>query len=122
MIALGQHHFGSAAAGNSIAFTSFALCLIVTALECRSETGTVLTSASFDSKQMNWAMLGEFVPAVAVTQLGMFNRLLGTTQINLREFAWALVPALALLALWELGKLAAGRRTPTAADRGWGTP
>jgi hypothetical protein len=45
---------------NSIAFTSFALCLIVAAQECRSETGTVL-----------------------VTQLGIFN-LLGTTQINLR--------------------------------------
>jgi P-type Ca2+ transporter type 2C len=35
------------------------------------------------------------------------NRLLGTTQINLREFAWALVAAIALPVLWELGKLAA---------------
>ncbi len=110
MIALGQHHFGSIAIGNSIAFTSFALCLIVAALECRSQTGTVLTTASFDSKQMNWAMLGEFILAVLVTQMDVFNRLLGTTQINLREFAWALVPALALLALWEFGKLIARRR------------
>jgi P-type Ca2+ transporter type 2C len=66
---------------------------------------------------MNWAILGEFVLAVAVTQLDMFRRLLGTTQINLREFGWALVPAIALLALWELGKLiarrsAAARRQP----------
>ena len=122
MIALGQHHFGSVHAGQSIAFTAFALCLIVAALHCRSETGTVLTTASFDSKQMNWAMLGEFVLAVAVTQLGMFNRLLGTTQINLREFAWALVPALALLALWELGKLIARRRMAAAAAPGQGAP
>jgi Ca2+-transporting ATPase len=109
VIALGQHHFGSIKIGQSIAFTSFALCLIVAAVECRSETGTVLTTATFDSKQMNWAMLGEFVLAVLVTQLDVFNRLLGTVQINLREFAWALVPALALLALWELGKLIARR-------------
>jgi P-type Ca2+ transporter type 2C len=107
LISLGQHHFGSVHVGQSIAFTSFALCLIVAALECRSETGTVLTTASFDSKQMNWAMLGEFVLAVLVTQMDVFNRLLGTTQINLREWAWALVPALALLLLWELGKLIA---------------
>jgi Ca2+-transporting ATPase len=111
MIALGQHHFGSIKIGQSIAFTSFALCLIVAAVECRSETGTVLTTATFDSKQMNWAMLGEFVLAVLVTQLDVFNRLLGTVQINLREFGWALVPALALLALWELGKLIARRAT-----------
>ena len=109
LLALGQHHFGSIEVGQSIAFTSFALCLIVAALECRSETGTVLTTASFDSKQMNWAMLGEFILAVLVTQLDAFNRLLGTVQLNLRQWAWALVPALALLVLWELGKLIARR-------------
>ena len=38
----------------SIAFTSFALCLIVAAFECRSETDSVLTTETFDSKQMNW--------------------------------------------------------------------
>src|SRR4029077_12927937 len=97
LVALGQHHFGSTAAGQSMAFTSFALCLIVAALECRSETATVLTTDSFDSKQMNWAMAGEFFLAVLVTQMDVFNRLLGTVQLNLRQFAWALVPALVLL-------------------------
>jgi P-type Ca2+ transporter type 2C len=116
MIAVGQHIFGSIAIGQSIAFTSFALCLIVAALECRSETGTVLTTASFDSKQMNWVMLGEFVLAVLTTQMDALRRLLGTVDINLRQFAWALVPALALLLLWELGKLLARRSGSRAAD------
>jgi Ca2+-transporting ATPase len=115
LIQFGTSHFGSAATGNSIAFTSFALCLIVAALECRSETGTVLTTASFDSKQMNWAMLGEFLLAVLVTQTDAFRRVLGTTQINLREYAWALLPAIALLVLWEIGKLAARRTKPAPA-------
>ena len=113
LIEVGQHLFGSVAIGQSIAFTSFALCLIAAALECRSETATVLTTASFDSKQMNWAMLGEFVLAVLVTQMDVFRRLLGTAELNLRQFAWALIPAIALLALWELGKLIA-RRSMTA--------
>jgi len=116
LIELGQHHFGSVHIGQSIAFTSFALCLIVAALECRSETATVLTASSFDSKQMNWAMLGEFVLAVLVTQMDVFNRLLGTVQLNLRQFAWALIPAVALLGLWELGKLIARRSIPSADD------
>ena len=110
MIEVGQHLFGSVAVGQSIALTAFALCLIVAAVECRSETGTVLTTATFDSKQMNWAMLGEFVLAVLVTQMDVFNRLLGTVQLNLRQFGWALLPAIALLLLWELGKYIARRR------------
>jgi Ca2+-transporting ATPase len=114
LITLGQDHFGSIAIGQSIALTAFSLCLIVAAVECRSETATVLTTATFDSKQMNWAMLGEFILAVLITQMDVFNRLLGTTQINLRQFAWALVPAIALLALWELGKLIARRSASPA--------
>ncbi|HEY6277122.1 MAG TPA: HAD-IC family P-type ATPase [Streptosporangiaceae bacterium] len=113
LIQLGTSHYHSTAIGNSIALTSFALGLIVAAVECRSETGTALTTATFESKQMNWAMLGEFVLAVLVTQMDVFHRLLGTTVINLQQFAWALVPALALLVLWELGKLIARR---SAAD------
>ncbi|GCD48173.1 cation-translocating P-type ATPase [Streptomyces paromomycinus] len=110
MIQLGRSLYDSLPIGNSIAFTAFALCLIVAALECRSETGTVLTTASFDSKQMNRAMLIEVVLAVAVTQMDLFHRLLGTTELDLRHFAWALVPAAALLLLWELGKLVARGR------------
>ena len=58
--ALARHRRTSAASrsARSVAFTSFALCLIVAALECRSETETVLTTATFDSKQMNWTLLG----------------------------------------------------------------
>ena len=110
MIEVGQHLFASVAIGQSIAFTAFALCLIVAAVECRSETGTVLTTGTFDSKQMNWAMIGEFILAVSVTQLNMFNRLLGTVELNLRQFGWALIPPIALLLLWELGKWVARRQ------------
>src|SRR5690242_20836760 len=80
MIVVGQHLFGSVAVGQSIAFTAFALCLIVASVECRSETGTVLTTATFDSKQMNWAMIGEFILAVLVTQMGLLDR--KSTRLN----------------------------------------
>jgi P-type Ca2+ transporter type 2C len=109
MIELGQSYFHSAAVGNSIAFTSFALCLIVAGLECRSERDTVLTTTTFDSKQMNWAILGEFVLAVFVTRSDALRHLLGTVQINIGQFGWALVPAVGLLVLWELAKFVARR-------------
>ena len=114
-IKLGESQFGSVQVGSSIAFTAFALCLIVAAFECRSETESVLTTETFNSKQMNWVALGEFILAVLVTQMDGFRRLLGTTELNMKQFAWALVPAIALLALWELGKFLARRSRPVPA-------
>ncbi|MFE2964924.1 cation-translocating P-type ATPase [Streptomyces sp. NPDC059340] len=113
LIKLGQAHFDSVETGRSIAFTAFALCLIVAAFECRSETDSVLATSTFDSKQMNWVALAQFVLAVLVTQMDGFRRILGTTQINARQFGWALLAALALLLLWELGKLLARRSRST---------
>jgi P-type Ca2+ transporter type 2C len=114
LIQLGKSHFGSLETGQSIAFTSFAFMLIVAAFECRNETGSVFTTATFDSKQMNWAALGEFAIAILTTQMDAFNRILGTTDLDMQQFRWALVPALALLALWELGKVVARRYARTA--------
>ncbi|MFI1148078.1 cation-translocating P-type ATPase [Streptomyces sp. NPDC020817] len=113
LIRLGQTHYDSVATGQSIAFTAFSLCLIVAAFECRSETESVLTTSTFDSKQMNWVALAQLVLSVLVTQMDGFQRILGTTEINARQFGWALLSALALLLLWELGKFAA-RRTKTS--------
>jgi P-type Ca2+ transporter type 2C len=110
VLQLGASQYHSTHIGNTIAFTAFALCLIVAAVECRSETGTALTTDTFDSKQMNWAMLGEFILAVLVTQMDVFHRLLGTAELSGLQFGLALLPALALLLLWEAGKLAVRRR------------
>ncbi|MFE6836643.1 cation-translocating P-type ATPase [Streptomyces sp. NPDC057705] len=113
LITLGKDHFDSVATGQSIAFTAFALCLIVAAFECRSETDSVLTPSTFDSRQMNWVALAQFVLAVLVTQMDGFRRLLGTTEIDARQFGWAVLAAVALLLLWELGKLVARRSRGT---------
>ncbi|MFE5769934.1 cation-translocating P-type ATPase [Streptomyces sp. NPDC056485] len=109
LIQLGRSLYNSVATGQSIAFTAFSLCLIVAAFECRSETESVLTASTFDSKQMNWVALAQFVLAVLVTQMDGFQRILGTTEIGARQFGWALLAALALLLVWELGKFAARR-------------
>ncbi|MCE3554633.1 cation-transporting P-type ATPase [Pseudonocardia sp. RS11V-5] len=109
LIVLGQQTFGDLRIGQSIAFTSFALCLVVAAFECRSATATVFTLDTFDSKQMNRAAVAEIVLAVLVTQTDVFNRLLNTVDITAVQFLWAAVPPVGLLLLWEAGK-AVGRR------------
>ncbi|MER6319806.1 HAD-IC family P-type ATPase [Streptomyces sp. NPDC001581] len=109
LIQLGRARYDSVATGQSIAFTAFSLCLIVAAFECRSETESVLTASTLDSKQMNWVALAQFVLSVLVTQMDGFQRILGTTEIDARQFGWALLAALALLLAWELGKFTARR-------------
>ncbi|SEO55301.1 Ca2+-transporting ATPase [Trujillonella endophytica] len=109
LIQLGVEHYDSLDVGVSMAFSSFALCLIVAALECRSETGTVFTTATFDSRVMNRAVFGEFALAVLVTQMDVFNRLLDTVPLTMAQFGWAMLPAVVLLLLWEAGKLLARR-------------
>ncbi|MEU9139586.1 HAD-IC family P-type ATPase [Streptomyces sp. NPDC048404] len=113
LIKLGETRYDSLQIGSSIAFTAFALCLIVAAFECRSETDSVLTPSTFDSKQMNWTALAQFVLAVLVTQMDGFRRILGTTEIDLRQFGWALLSAVAFLVVWEVGKLLARRARRT---------
>ncbi|MFJ9343186.1 cation-translocating P-type ATPase [Streptomyces sp. NPDC101733] len=114
LIKLGEARYDSVAVGQSIAFTAFSLCLVVAAFECRSETESVLTTSTFDSKQMNWVALAQVVLSVLVTQLDGFQRVLGTTEIDARQFGWALLAAVALLLVWELGKLVARRSKAVA--------
>ncbi len=121
MIQLGTSHFHSEPVGQSIAFTAFALCLIVAALECRSETDSIFTTATFDSRQMNRALFIELALAVLTTQMDALRRILDTTQLNLGEWGWALVPAVGLLVLWELGKLLVRWRAHGEAPVGAGT-
>ena len=115
LIQLGKSMYDSVAIGQSIAFTAFALALVVAAFECRSETESILTPTTFDSKQMNRAALLEVVLAVLTTQMDGFRRLLDTTDIDAAQFGWALIPAGALLVLWEVGKLVVRRRKGRAA-------
>jgi Ca2+-transporting ATPase len=89
LIRFGQSHYHNLNIGISVAFTAFAVCLIVAAFECRSLTNTVLALETFDSKTLNRVALGEFALAVLVTQMDVFHRLLGTTAITMAQFFWA---------------------------------
>jgi Ca2+-transporting ATPase len=122
LIAAGPALFGDAAIGQSVAFTAFALCLVVAAVECRDATATALTPATFDSRNLNWTILAEVALAVLVTQMDVFHKLLGTVDITLAQFGWACLPAVALLVLWELGKALARNAARNPARTAAGGP
>jgi Ca2+-transporting ATPase len=110
LIYFGKEHYHSTVIGSSIGLSAFALMLIVAAYQCRSINRSVLESQTFDNPRMNWTAVAELALAVAITQMDLFNRLLGTTPLKAGQFGLALAAAVLLLAVWELGKLIARRR------------
>jgi Ca2+-transporting ATPase len=108
LIAYGNHAHG-AALGASLALTAFACFRIVGTFETRSITDSIFTVATFDCKQINYIVIGELVLAFLVTQWDVLQKLLGTTSITFGQAALSIAPAVALLFLWELGKLVARR-------------
>jgi P-type Ca2+ transporter type 2C len=108
LISYGASHH-SAAEGASIGLTAFSLMIVASSFQARSVTDTALTTATFDNKHLNWTVLAEVVLAVLITQMDVMRRIFGTVQISAKEWVLALVPALALFFIWEVGK-AIGRR------------
>jgi len=111
IIEIGIHAYNSTLIGTSIAFTSFALMLVVAAHESRSETDTVFTTDSFNSRKMNMIAGIEVLGAILVTQWDFLRRILGTEELTARQFGLALLFAILLLGTWELGKWIARRRS-----------
>jgi P-type Ca2+ transporter type 2C len=110
LIYFGKQHYHSTAVGSSIGLSAFALMLIISAYECRSVSGSVLASHTFDNAQMNWTAAAELLLAVMITQMDFFNRLLETTPLTSPQFGLSVGSAVLLLVLWEIGKLIARRR------------
>jgi Ca2+-transporting ATPase len=110
LIYFGKQHYHSTVLGASIALSAFALMLIIAAFESRNASRTALASATFDNPKMNWTAVAELALAVMITQMDLFNRLLGTTRLTAPQFGLAVGSAVLLLVLWELGKLIARRQ------------
>ena len=72
-------------------------------------TASAFTTDTFDNRRLNWTALAELVLAVLITQMDAMRTVFGTVQLTRSQWALALVPALVLLVLWELGKLIARR-------------
>jgi Ca2+-transporting ATPase len=110
LIFLGKNYFGSIQIGQSIGLVAFSLMLVVAAYESRQEKQSILNPETFNSPRMNKTALVEIALAYLITQADFLNKLLGTVSLTFPQWALALLAAVILLLLWELGKLIARRR------------
>ncbi|HUO48469.1 MAG TPA: HAD-IC family P-type ATPase, partial [Acidimicrobiales bacterium] len=110
MIATGKNHFHSVVVGQSMGLVAFTLMLVVAAFEARSETGTIFRVDTFNSSRMNLIAAAEIFGSFLVTQADFMQRLLGTTRLAPKQWGLSFACAVALLLLWEAGKVVARSR------------
>ena len=84
--------------------------LVVAALECRDQTATILREETLNNNTVNLTILAELALTLLIARGGALTSLLGTQTLTGRQWLVGAVPAVALLLLWELGKLIARRR------------
>jgi P-type Ca2+ transporter type 2C len=120
VIVFGRDHYGSVAVGSTMGLVAFSLMLVVAALECRDEEGSILRMETFDNNVVNVTILIEVILAILISRGGFLTSLLNTQSLTGKQ--WLIggaLPALVLFLLWELGKLIARRTgTRTAAPAG----
>ncbi len=114
LIYIGNNYYGNIQTGQSIGLVAFSLMLVVAAFESRQEKASILNPETFNSPRMNKTAVIEIALAYLITQADFLNKLLGTTSLTFPQWALALLAAVTLLLLWELGKLIARRRGATA--------
>ena len=111
VIVYGKDQYDSVAIGSTMGLVGFSLMLVVAALECRDQTGSVLHTETFDNNTVNLTILVEVALALMIARGGALTSLLNTQALTGRQWLIGALPALILLILWELGKLTVRRRS-----------
>ena len=109
VIVLGKNEYDDIGIGSTMGLVGFSLMLVVAALECRDQTGSVLHTETFDNRAVNVTLLVEVALALMIARGGALTSLLGTQALTGRQWLIGALPALVLFILWELGKLIARR-------------
>ena len=104
LMARGQDAYGSTAVAASMGMVAFTFFGIVGCFENRNMKESILTTSTFNSKQMNWIVLFEAILPLFMVYTHVFNVWLGTAPLTWQQWAWSLAPAGILFVLWEVGK------------------
>ena len=117
LISYGTHHYDSVAVGTSMGVTAFSLLLITAAFQARSVTATALTTETVrqPAPELDRPRPSSCSPCSSPRWTSCAG-CSAPCELSIHQWALALVPAVALFFLWELGKLIARRQTADTPD------
>ena len=114
LIVFGENQYDSPGIASTMGLVAFSLMLVIAAFESRDEKASILTTETFDNRTLNITGVVEVVLAILIAAGAFLPSLLGTTQLTGGQWLIGAAPAVVLFIGWELGKLIARRRSPSA--------
>ena len=94
----------------SLGLVTFSLSGIFLALECNDVLGSVFSTATLKNGKLIQMSLFAFVATIAVTELGLFQRIFDTVSLSVSQWITSLVVASAIVWVMEVEKLVQRRR------------
>jgi Ca2+-transporting ATPase len=97
----------------SMGLVTFALSGIFMSFSINDERDTVFSSKTFENRKLFQMCLYALVATIAATELGLFERILGTSSLSVDQWVICLVAGLTAGLVFELIKLILRHRNPT---------
>jgi P-type Ca2+ transporter type 2C len=94
----------------SMGLVTFALAGIFLALECNDDTGSVFGMATLNNGKLIQMSVFALVATIAVTELGLFQRIFDTVSLNASQWVTCLVVGSVIVWVMEVEKLIRRRR------------
>ena len=98
----------------SMGVVTFALAGIFLALGCNDDLGSVFSMDTLDNGKLMQMCLFSVVATIAVTEIGLFQRIFDTVPLNVNQWVTCLVVASAILWVMEVEKLIRRRGAASA--------
>jgi Ca2+-transporting ATPase len=104
--------YGDAIA-RSMGLVTFALGGIFLSFSINDERDTVFSSKTFENRKLFQMCLYALIATIAATELGLFERILGTASLSVDQWVICLMAGLTAGLVFEIIKLILRRRNPT---------
>jgi P-type Ca2+ transporter type 2C len=114
LIAWAHDHYDSTQIARTMGLTSFALSNVLFSLCTRDERSSVFSLDVLEDRTFLYCTGGSFLAILFGTELGIFNRILGTVHLDLHQWLVCIVVGLAIIPVSEARRLLLKRRAAAA--------
>jgi Ca2+-transporting ATPase len=116
VIAWADDHYDSSAIARTMGLTTFAISNVLFSLTTRDERRSVFSLDVLEDRMFLLCSGGSLLAILAGTELGIFNRILGTVHLNLHQWLICIVVGLAIIPVSEARRLWLKRRPGAEPD------
>ena len=105
MIGWADDHYGSTAVARTMGMTTFAISNVVFSLATRDERRSIFSLEVLEDRMFLLCSAGSLAAILFGTELGVFQRILGTVHLDLHQWLVCIVVGLAIVPVSEARRL-----------------